>query len=51
MFDFGIMGPKIPISSTNFLTLIETTVKTNESFLRTFEKWRNLEISYIGKLA
>lgn len=50
MFDL-LMGPKIPATSTNFLALIDGTIKNNESFLRTVENWRNLEVSYVGKLA
>lgn len=50
MFEL-LIGPKIPQASTNFIGLIDTTIKNNESFLRTIEKWRNLQVSYIGKLA
>lgn len=41
MFEL-LIGPKIPQASTNFIGLIDTTIKNNESFLRTIEKWRNL---------
>lgn len=34
MFDI-LIGPKVPVTSTNFIASIDNIIKNNESFLRT----------------
>lgn len=41
MFD-RILGPKIPVASTQFIAELESIVKKNEGFFTIIEKWRNL---------
>jgi hypothetical protein len=52
MFEFSsLLGPKIPATSGTFLSEIDNAIKTNASYMQTIEKWRNLEISFLSKLA